>query len=125
MKKTSSFFIDAKTKSLRDDRAADQRLCFRFIKAQSPYFANSEISILTILSGCTSRFVSDLVGNPVQMSYIARKHSPSEVSARSNQTLATRLNTIRSGGCREAWLSFRYTLVEHRIRRVRVKILTG
>ena len=49
---------------LRANRAADQRLCFRYIDSTIPLLYNSEISIVSIFRGCTARFVSDLDGNP-------------------------------------------------------------
>ena len=45
---------------LRDNRKADQRLCFRYIDSAIPLLPKYEI----ILCGCTAWFVSDLVGNP-------------------------------------------------------------
>ena len=45
---------------LRGNREADQRLCFRYTDSTIPLLSKSEISS----HGCTTRFVSDLVGNP-------------------------------------------------------------
>ena len=49
---------------LRGNREADQRLCFRYTDSAIPLLPKSEISRLAIFSGCTARFMSDLVGNP-------------------------------------------------------------
>ena len=50
---------------LRGTREADRRLCFRYIDTTMPLPSKPEISkLLAILCGCTTRFVSDLVGNP-------------------------------------------------------------
>ena len=43
---------------LRSNCAADQRLCFRYTDSTVPLFVKSGFS------GCTSRFVFDLVGDP-------------------------------------------------------------
>ena len=48
---------------LRSNCATDQRLCFRFIDCTTLYFKNPKIKPLTIVCCCTTRFVSDLVGN--------------------------------------------------------------
>ena len=44
---------------LRGDRAADQRLCFRYT---SSTFLIQNFQPLTVFCDCTARFVSDLVG---------------------------------------------------------------
>ena len=52
---------------LHSNRAADQRLCFCYIDSTILLLPLSEISCLwalAIFCGCTTRFVSDLVGNP-------------------------------------------------------------
>ena len=51
---------------LRDDREADQHLCFRYTDGTIPLLSDSEISSLyiAIFCGSTVPFVSDLVGNP-------------------------------------------------------------
>ena len=47
---------------LRDNREADQRLCFCYTDSKSLYFLN--FKPLDIFCDCTMRFMSDLVGNP-------------------------------------------------------------
>ena len=50
---------------LRGNREADQRLCFRYLDSTIPLLPKIRNSKpLAIFSGCTARFVSDLVGNP-------------------------------------------------------------
>ena len=50
---------------LRGNREADQRLCFRYMDSTIPLLLNSQnFKSLASSSGCTGRFVSDLVGNP-------------------------------------------------------------
>ena len=65
----------AKTK-LRDNHAADQRLCFRYIDSTIPLPSKSEISSLYFypLNGCTVWLVSDLVGNPKDRFYRVYAH---------------------------------------------------
>ena len=46
------------------NRTADQRLCFRYTDRTIPLLPKSVSKSLTILCGCTARFVSDLVGDP-------------------------------------------------------------
>ena len=49
----------------KGNHAADQRLCVRYIDSRIPLLPKSGISsLLTIFCGCSSRFVSDLAGNP-------------------------------------------------------------
>ena len=47
---------------LRGNRKADQRLCFRYTDPST--FLIRNFKPLAIFSGCTTRFVSDVVGNP-------------------------------------------------------------
>ena len=50
---------------LRGNRAADQRLCFRYTDSAIPLLTKSEISSLYMhFCDCKARFVLDLVGNP-------------------------------------------------------------
>ena len=51
---------------LRENREADQRLCFATRIVQSLFLLNPKFhaSIIDIFCNCTARFVSDLVGNP-------------------------------------------------------------
>ena len=50
---------------LRGNREADQRLCFRYPDSTIPLLPKSEIfKFLACFCNCTSRLVSDLVGNP-------------------------------------------------------------
>ena len=50
---------------LRGNHAADQRLCFCCIDSAVPLLPKCDFKPLDIFCGCTARFVSDLVGNPV------------------------------------------------------------
>ena len=50
---------------LRSNCVADQRLRFRSIDSTTPL----HFKALAIFSGCTARFVSDLVGNPGPVFY--------------------------------------------------------
>ena len=47
---------------LRSNCKTDQRLCFRYIDLSTYYIQN--FKPLAILCGCTTWYVSDLVGNP-------------------------------------------------------------
>ena len=50
---------------LRENREADQPLCFHYIDSTITLLPKYEIfKPLAILCGCTAWFVSDLVGNP-------------------------------------------------------------
>ena len=59
-------FENKNADQLRGNREADQRLCFRYTDSTIPLLSKPEISSLrlAIFSGCTARFVSDLVENP-------------------------------------------------------------
>ena len=46
------------------NRTSDERLCFSYIDCKSLFFLNREFQASGHLSGCTARFVSDLVENP-------------------------------------------------------------
>ena len=59
------FCSSVKTKAHISTRAADQQPCFRYMDSIIPLLPKPEIfKYLAIVSGCTTRFVSDLVGNP-------------------------------------------------------------
>ena len=50
---------------LRGNREADQRLCFRYTESTIPLLPKSkDFKLLANFCNCTTRFVSDLVGNP-------------------------------------------------------------
>ena len=61
MRKPAIFICENKvTDQLRDNREADQRLCFRYIDSTIPLLPTP----LAIFCSRTARFVSDLIGNP-------------------------------------------------------------
>ena len=64
MRKPAFYICENKdADQLRSNCAADQRLCFRYMDSAIPLLSKT----LAIFGGCTSRFVSDLVGNPEEV----------------------------------------------------------
>ena len=65
MRKTAFCICENKeADQLRDNREADQRLCFRYTDSTITTTKIRNFKPLTIFCGCIGRSMSDLVGNP-------------------------------------------------------------
>ena len=75
---------------------ADQRLCFRYSDSTIPVLTSSiqMFKPLAILCGCTARFVSYLVGNPVDRF----SHNEAQIIYGNDNLLP--ITTMFSGQCR-------------------------
>ena len=64
--RTPDFSIYAKTKAQISCAVTAQLISafLRYIDSTIPLFPKSDLSLLAIFCGCTSRFVSELFGNP-------------------------------------------------------------